>query len=451
MVVSNQTAEVEEAVKWALDFHLINHPLDCPICDQAGECGLQEQYMEFGRYEPEMSERKVKKKKVVDLGEKIVLDSERCILCSRCVRFTDEVTKTNELGIVQRGDRSEISTMGKKLENNYSLNTVDICPVGALTSKDFRFQQRAWLLKESSSICPGCSTGCNIKVSHNEKGVFRARPEGNSRVNGYWMCDEGRRMAISIDKKNRLLQAFKYSSSGEEELAAGAAAKEVGELIHNQLQEKGSRGLGLVLTGQYTCEEYQSSLEFFHGRLGSDQVFHWLNNSDKFEEFDGLLLRGDRNPNTGGLIQQLEGLKLNKTWEALESELMNKEIQILIVAGPEVQEVFPDLKNKMNLFARVKNLIWLTTHPVDGFDQLAVPEEGAFYQIPVKSFFEKSGTWVNHQGVNQELKARANIVSGALTLDQIITLWAGGEIRPSLRSKKRSVSNELIKERGNWL
>src|ERR1700761_3641144 len=143
MVVNNTSDQVKDTVQWGLDFHLINHPLDCPICDQAGECGLQDQYMQFGKYDPEMAERKVKKHKVVDLGPTVVLDSERCILCSRCVRFTEEVSKTSEIGIFKE----------KPLKNNYSLNTVDICPVGALTSKDFRFRQRVWYLKDADTVC----------------------------------------------------------------------------------------------------------------------------------------------------------------------------------------------------------------------------------------------------------------------------------------------------------
>src|SRR5690606_20409704 len=210
MVITNQSEPVKEAVRWGMDFHLINHPLDCPICDQAGECGLQEQYMAYGQYDPEMAEPKVKKRKVVDLGPTVVLDSERCSLCSRCVRFTDEASKTHELGIFNRGDHSEIGTFdGKPLDNKYSLNTVDICPVGALTSKDFRFRQRVWYLKEVDTICPGCSTGCSVKVHFNEEGLWRVKPRHNPEVNGYWMCDEGRDTYKYANKKFRLLSASK--------------------------------------------------------------------------------------------------------------------------------------------------------------------------------------------------------------------------------------------------
>ena len=228
MVITNRSEKVKDTVKWGLDFHLINHPLDCPICDQAGECGLQDQYMQFGKYEPEMAERKVKKHKVVDLGPTVMLDTERCILCSRCVRFTEEVSKTRELGIFNRGDRSEIGTFdGKPLNNNYSLNTVDICPVGALTSKDFRFRQRVWYLKEASTICTGCSTGCNVTAYYNEEGMWRVRPRLNEKVNGYWMCDKGRDIYKYVNKKSRLLTAKISKGSQVEALEAGAAVKKL--------------------------------------------------------------------------------------------------------------------------------------------------------------------------------------------------------------------------------
>ena len=232
MVINNTNDQVKDVVRWGMDFHLINHPLDCPICDQAGECGLQEQYMKFGQYDPEMAERKVKKRKVVDLGSKIVLDSERCILCSRCVRFTDEVSKTHELGIFNRGDRSEIGTFeDKPLENDYAINTVDICPVGALTSKDFRFRQRVWYLKDAETICVGCSTGCNVRLFYNEEGFFRVKPIYNKDVNGYWMCDKGREVYKFLNVEARLQKAQKIMGKDYKEMSAGTAAKEVGSQL----------------------------------------------------------------------------------------------------------------------------------------------------------------------------------------------------------------------------
>ena len=285
MVVNNNSEKVKDTVKWGLDFHLINHPLDCPICDQAGECGLQEQYMEYGKYDPEMAERKVKKRKVVDLGPTIVLDSERCILCSRCVRFTEEVTETNELGIFNRGDRSEIGTFkDKPLDNKYSLNTVDICPVGALTSKDFRFRQRVWYLKEADTICTGCSTGCSVKLYYNEEGAWRVKPRHNKDINGYWMCDEGRDVYKFVNKDVRLLTGLQRKNGNNQELPAVDAAKLAGTVVRDEL-EKDKNSVALVMTGQFTVEETQSMVGAFAGDLDCKQIYHWINNEDSFDSF----------------------------------------------------------------------------------------------------------------------------------------------------------------------
>jgi NADH-quinone oxidoreductase subunit G len=157
---SAATRQMREAV---LESLLINHPLDCPICDQAGECKLQEYSVDYGKAASRFVEEKVHKPKQVDLGPRIVLDDERCILCSRCIRFSRDIAGDDSLGFADRGSHSTLTRYpGKDFDNNYTLNTVDICPVGALTSKDFRFQMRVWFLKETKSICTSCGTGCNI-------------------------------------------------------------------------------------------------------------------------------------------------------------------------------------------------------------------------------------------------------------------------------------------------
>jgi NADH-quinone oxidoreductase subunit G len=329
MKINNTSEAVKETVKWGMDYHLINHPLDCPICDQAGECGLQEQYMAYGKYDPEMAERKVKKRKVVDLGPRVVLDSERCILCSRCVRFTEEVTKTNELGIFNRGDRAEIGTFqDRPLNNNYSVNTVDICPVGALTSKDFRFRQRVWLLKDSESICTGCSTGCNVNVYFNKEGVFRYKPVVNEKVNGYWMCDIGRDTYKPHNKARRLLDARLSESGGAPEyMVPLLGARKAAEWIR-----EASGAAALLVTGQYSSEEYESLIGTFKKDLGSDKIYHWMNMPEKAQEFDGLLFRGDRNPNTRGLndVMTKNGVQ-NNQWKGLSDALASGQINTVVV------------------------------------------------------------------------------------------------------------------------
>jgi NADH-quinone oxidoreductase subunit G len=176
-----------------LEFLLINHPLDCPICDQAGECKLQEYSVDYGQSASRFVEDKVHKPKAVDLGPRIVLDDERCILCTRCIRFTRDIAATTRSAssIAAATTRSR-RIRAKPFDNNYTLNTVDICPVGALTSKDFRFQMRVWFLKETKSVCTSCATGCNIIIGSREEKVYRYEPRQNDAVNSCWMCDAGR-------------------------------------------------------------------------------------------------------------------------------------------------------------------------------------------------------------------------------------------------------------------
>lgn len=422
MKINNTSEKVKDSAKWGLDFHLINHPLDCPICDQAGECGLQDQYMEFGKYNPEMAEKKVKKHKVVDLGPTVVLDSERCILCSRCVRFTDEVTKTNELGIFNRGDRSEIGTHdGKPLDNKYSLNTVDICPVGALTSKDFRFRQRVWYLKEAESVCNGCSTGCSVKVYFNKEGFFRVRPKFNKDVNGHWMCDEGRDIYKFVNAPARWLRAKKMSGGAWSDLAPGAAAKEAGAAI-----KASGTSAALVLTGQYTVEEYDEAISTFIKDTGSKNVFHWINNPETFDKFDGLLLRGDRNPNTKGLIKVLEKHGITATWKQLAEGLKAKSIKTVIVAGPENQVWFPEMKERIKELSQCDNLIWMQTGKNEDLESLSGPKN--VWLIPMKSFVEKDGTFINFQGLERKFKKATTVVSEALTLAEATQLIFGKQM-----------------------
>lgn len=418
MKVNNTSEKVKDAAKWGLDFHLINHPLDCPICDQAGECGLQDQYMEFGKYNPEMAEKKVKKHKVVDLGPTVVLDSERCILCSRCVRFTEEVTKTNELGIFNRGDHAEIGTHdGLQLDNAYSLNTVDICPVGALTAKDFRFRQRVWYLKDAPTVCTGCSTGCNVRVYFNKEGFFRAKPIYNPDVNGHWMSDEGRDFYKFVNRDARWLKGRRLSKSGWEEMAPGAAAKEAAAVI------KGAgASAALVLTGQYTSEEYESIVQNFVSNVGTKNIYHWMNNPETAEQFDGLLLRGDKNPNTKGLLAVLAQHGITTTWNDLVEGLKSKKIRTVVVAGPENFLVYRDLEEKVKLLSQAENLIWMQSSKNEFVEKLP---SGNVWQIPMKSYLEKDGTFVNFKGLAQKIKKVTSIVNEALSLTDASQLLTG--------------------------
>lgn len=432
MKVNNTSEKIKDGAKWVLDFHLINHPLDCPICDQAGECGLQDQYMDFGKYDPEMAEKKVKKHKVQDLGPEVVLDSERCILCARCVRFTDEVSKTHELGIFNRGDRSEIGTVeGQKLDNKYSLNTVDICPVGALTSKDFRFRQRVWYLKDAETICTGCSTGCKVKVYFNKEGVFRVKPVYDADVNGYWMCDEGRNTYKFVNKEVRLQKGLKKSAgtSGWIENTAGATAVEASALMKTTAADK----LAVVVTGQYTVEEYETLFATFSQNFKTKKIYHWVNNKESFDSFDGLLIRGDKNPNTKGLLKAFEKFQINAVWSELESSLQSGSIETLVVVGPENHKVYSDFSQKLELFDKAKNLIWLSAGAHPDFEKIKTN----VWLVPQKSYLEKSGTFINHQGHERKFKKVTTIVSESLTLAESCQLLVGQGISvPTVSSQE---------------
>src|SRR3982750_1972118 len=228
MEIYTGTPAVKQMREGVLEFLLINHPLDCPICDQAGECKLQEYSVEYGRSESRFVEPKVHKPKRVDLGPRIVLDDERCILCTRCIRFTKDVVGDDALGIVNRGSYNTLTAYpGRQFDNNYTLNTVDICPVGALTSKDFRFQMRVWFLKETKSICTSCATGCSIVIGSREEKLYRYEPRQNDAVNSTWMCDYGRLNYKWIQRDGRLTSVMIRRNGQLQESDWGNASVEI--------------------------------------------------------------------------------------------------------------------------------------------------------------------------------------------------------------------------------
>lgn len=208
MVVRTDTPEVSEAQKGMMEFFLINHPLDCPICDQAGECGLQDYAFKHGqaysRFQYE-DKRTYPGRERIPLGPNVLLNMNRCIQCTRCIRFTEEVAGTGELGFFNRGARTEIGTFpGKPLDNPLATNVVDICPVGALTSTRFRFAERVWYLDKRPSLCTGCDVGCNVTVEHRRGRIRRYKPRFNPEVNDYWMCDYGRQTFERYETMPRL-------------------------------------------------------------------------------------------------------------------------------------------------------------------------------------------------------------------------------------------------------
>lgn len=210
--------EVRAAQEGMMEFLLINHPLDCPICDQAGECGLQDYSFKHGQAFSRFSyedKRTYPGKERIPLGPNVVLNMNRCIQCTRCVRFTEEISKTGELGFFQRGSRAEIGVFpGEELDNPLSTCVVDICPVGALTSTKFRFAERVWYLDKKPSLCTGCDAGCNITLEHRQGKIRRYKPRANAEVNDHWMCDFGRTTFLSYSEA-RLTTPQRRSARGQ--------------------------------------------------------------------------------------------------------------------------------------------------------------------------------------------------------------------------------------------
>ncbi len=304
MVVMTQTPRVLETRRSVMEWHLVNHPLDCPVCDQAGECWLQIYYMQHGLYEPRMIDDKVRKPKAVPLGSHVMLDAERCILCSRCVRFCDTITKTGELGIFNRGDHSELGLFpGTALDNPYSGNVVDICPVGALTDRDFRFQARVWYLDRAKSICPGCARGCNIEVhtslrrTHHAQGrrVVRLKPRFNDDVNQWWICDAGRYGFGEIDAPTRLA----CPAARLEGATRAVTWPEAVGLLADELRRAGPDGIGVLLSPGMPNEDLWLARRLFVEPPGVRAVDYRVPPAAPGFA-DDFLICADKHPNTRG-------------------------------------------------------------------------------------------------------------------------------------------------------
>jgi len=379
MVVHTKNDRVKSTVKNILNFHLLHHPVDCPVCDQAGECSLQDFYMNHGLYDADIDiDDKLAKGKVKPIGELVMLDAERCVLCARCTRFTREVTKTDELGIFHRGNHSEIDVApGKTLDNNYSLNTVDICPVGALTSRDFRFRKRVWWLETTDSVCPGCSTGCNMTIHHNEGTAYRFKPRENMDVNEYWMCDHGRLLYKDIMTDARQTAPTVGKGDARTDGSWERAYARVLEMAEGKT-------LAFVGSPHATLEEL-----FALGRLCEVAGGKWIGArlaSTEVGEADDLLFSADRTPNG-------EGLRRLKAGEFSLDELRSA------ATGDHVLVV---LEN---------DLVGLSDSGVlDGFAGVIAiaadanaTTEAADVVLPTLKYAEKSGTWINKNGRAQAL------------------------------------------------
>ena len=378
---------VEEARKGVLEFLLINHPLDCPICDQAGECRLQEFSVEFGQGESRFLEEKVKKPKNVELGPRITLDAERCILCTRCIRFMQEVAHDDVLGIVERGSFNSIACHPDRiLDNNYSLNTVDICPVGALTSNDFRFKMRVWFLKETKTIDVNCGTGANIIIGSRENTIYRITPRENNDVNGVWLPDSHRLNFKYVADERRLRKPTVKGQPVDWRTATAIAA----EILKAHTAEQ----LWLVASGRQTNEEL-----FLTSRLiDALEIQKQHDILPRTGESDGLLIAADRNPNTTGakvlgVCTGKPGGRLKKLVEGVRSGA----IKTVITLGEDLTKcglTAADLKKLDAIIA------------LDILPNQTTPH--ATVLLPASAWVEKRGSMINAKGRLQRLNRAVN-------------------------------------------
>ena len=411
---------VEKCREGVMEFLLINHPLDCPICDQAGECSLQEFSVEHGKGVSRFEENKVKKPKNVDIGPRIRLDDERCIMCSRCIRFMDEVADDAVLGFTDRGTHTTLSVHpGRKLDNNYGLNTVDICPVGALTSNDFRFQMRVWFLKETPSIDVNCGTGCNTTVWTRGNEIFRITPRENNEVNSAWMPDSHRLAFHEIHSDKRLtspLVSSANNSGGKKhtsttlDAAVKQAAKGLKDLAGNQI--------ALIASARGTNEEL-ILVKKLKEALGTDNLVLIARNG----ESDGKLISSDRNPNTTG-AKLILGEQIFDRFDQVKGDIASGQIKAALIIGEDLTESGYSSEE----LSKLQHLVVLNI--------LSNATAGrAHVVLPGASFAEKRGSMVNITGRLQKLN-RAILPPGEATPDWEILAALLNELKPETTQPK---------------
>ena len=413
MVVHTQTPKAVRGRKDVLEMLLVNHPLDCPVCDQAGECYLQDYYMKHGQYDSKMVEDKIKKHKALDVGPHVMLDSERCILCTRCVRFCNEVSKSYELGIFNRGDHAELLPYpGRRLDNYYSVNTVDICPVGALTEKEFRFEARVWYLKQTDSICPGCSNGCNISVhtntvrDHHADGrrVVRLKPRYNSEVNKWWMCDIGRYSYAPVDDPSRITAPMlKDAKGGWIETTWEVAIEAVAEKIKKALPIKKSGQIGIWASPQMTNEDL-FVLRQFNQKLGINQVATTVTPKEK-PYSDNFLIKENKNPNTAGAVALGYNLDMEAS-RGIYRLAFDSQLAVLIIFHHDLGVGF-DPQHLATALGNVQTIIFI------GPNRNATSEL-AHILLPAAAWAEKDGTFTNFVGRVQRIDKTVEPLGDAL-------------------------------------
>jgi len=434
MVVRFNSEKIDRARKRAMEFFLLNHPLDCPVCDQAGECLLQDYSYEFGEPTSRMHDEKHKAPKK-DIGPRTLLYSDRCVLCTRCVRFTREVTGTGELCVTNRGAENEIDVFpGRPLDNPLQGNVVDICPVGALIDKDFLFKQRVWFLNRAKSVCPGCSTGCAVYVDSNEDVVYRLKPRYNPGVNDSWMCDEGRFGWKCVQDESRIVSPA-LRRGGAVETPAWENIPEIMRIRFEEIVRKvgghhhgsdRSRKVAVVLSPMMACEEAWLLVKFIRGLtpqaalvLGPvpteelDQMFPVGASGDDVK----FTIRGEKCPNRRGvelIISEAGGPTL--TFDEFCKRGGDGAFSAAwIVGGYPKPWVAKELK------AAVGKIRFLVAQDMFPNDLTAA----ATLVLPACAFAERDGSFMNHAGKIQPFERAVSPPDGARRDGQYLFEIAG--------------------------
>jgi NADH-quinone oxidoreductase subunit G len=410
-VIVTDSPKAREAQMQTLEGLLLNHPLDCPVCDKAGECLLQDYSYSFGRSESRMIDNKNTPPNKPDLGNNIALFTDRCIMCSRCVRFTREISGTAELQILNRGDHSEIDVFpGEPINNKLSSNVVDLCPVGALCSKDFLYKQRVWYLKSQKSVCADCSTGCSVHVDSNKNVVYRLRPRENPKAQGYFMCDEGRLGFHYVNSAERFRKPLVRKDGKYAPLTWSETAALIRAQLRSAAEQNGSAVVG-VLSPFLTCEEAYLLATYL--RRLSPQVRLALGPIPVVGEDDSypkdrhgrpvtpakFMIRAEKCPNRRGVEEVLRHFQ----GEVVDFESVVRFADAGEVHAAYIAAGYPPRSNG-----------WITDNQATALrkaplvivqDLLPTPiSRLADFVVPAAAWAEKDGTFVNHAGLAQAVR-----------------------------------------------
>lgn len=425
-VIVLTTAKVEKAQADTLEGLLLNHPLDCPVCDKAGECLLQDYTFEHGRAATRMIDEKNTPPNKPYIGANVTLFADRCILCSRCVRFTREIAGTAELQIINRGNHAEIDIFpGDPLDNKLATNVVDLCPVGALCSKDFLYKHRVWNLKTKPSVCPDCSTGCSIHVDANKSIVYRLRPRENPQAQGYFMCDDGRLGYHYINSKERFLRPMQRKDGQLQPIGYAEALAGIRAAIKEAVQ-KNAFGVVAVLSPFLTCEEAFLLAKYFKATtravqlalgpvpvVGADDTYPKDRRGKPLPTVK-FTIRAEKCPNRKGVekvLEQFQGQVI--PFDEVVRQADAGKLQLVYLAAG-----YPPRGDGWITAAQAEALKKVPTVVLQ--DLLPSPAvDAATYLIPAAAFAEKAGTFVNHAGLAQPLQWAATPTGECRTDGQV--------------------------------